>query len=446
MANRKDEHVIYVKDLLFAVLYRWRAILIITIVLALALGGFRYVSLRNADPDNTEAQEALVDYEYQKQILALEITRLEDRIDTFSNYVANSPFMALNPHKVYIYELHIYLEPIQTNTGNGEVLTDPTDALLGAYRTMLLSNEALSNFSVAVGAEGMNMEFIVDATADLSANLLTVIVRQSDQENTEAVKLAMQEVLDEAKLSISEVMGTHKVAILGESVSLRNDTDLALIQSQKNEELVNLKKNLEARIADQSALVEPTPQPVTKQEILVPVIKTAALAAGIGLLVLIVLFMLFHLTRAKIYSRRTLADQTGLYILGCMPSAKKRCCIDRWLRKLEGRSVEAPEKQSALIAARVRNLSGTDCALLLTGTVGAEDRLPLLGGLEAANCAVIADGDLLRCPETVSALGSCTAVVLIAQCGKTTYASVLESIAQAEVMGKPVIGCVLIDG
>lgn len=449
MVKHKNEHIIYIKDLLFAILYRWRAILIVTLVLAMALGGYRYITLRSNDPNDAkmqEAQETQADYEHQKQLLALEISRLEDRIDTLGNYVANSPFMALNPHKVYINELHFYLESLQSTTVTVEGISDPADALLGAYRTMLLSNETLSSIATALGAEGMNMENIVDVTCDTSANLLTVIVRQADQENTEMVMEVMQQAIDNAHTSISDVMGTHKVSVLGKSVSLRNDTELALVQSQKNEELVNLKKNLETRTAEQNALVPPTTQPVTKQEILVPVTKSALLGAVLGAILMILTAALAHLTRTRVYSRRTLEDMTELCVLGCLSGTRKYSCLDRWLRRLEGRCGNDKASQSALIAARVRNLCGENGILLLTGAGDADARLPLLDALKEAGCTVAASGDLLNCADTVRALGGCTAVILVEQCGKSRYDSVLEAMQQSAVMGKPILGCVLIDG
>ena len=116
------------------------------------------------------------------------------------------------------------------------------------------------------------------------------------------------------------------------------------------------------------------------------------------------------------------------------------------MRSLEGRCTEDPQQQGELIAARIHNICGAESVLLLSGTGHAEDRLPVLNALETAGCTIVANGDLLRSVDAVNALGSCTAVVLFEQCGKSLYSSVCETAAQAEAMGKSILGCVLIDG
>ena len=44
MENKTNERVIYLKDLFFCVLYKWRAILITVLVFALLLGGYKAVT------------------------------------------------------------------------------------------------------------------------------------------------------------------------------------------------------------------------------------------------------------------------------------------------------------------------------------------------------------------------------------------------------------------
>lgn len=446
MENHKDERVIYIKDLLFAVLYRWRTVLIVALALALLLGGYRGISLGSNEIDSTASEEAMADYEHQSQTLELEIDRLEDRIDAFSTYINSSPFMTLNPHNVYVSELYLYVAPVFAENVPFEGELDPADRLLGAYRQLLLSKENLNTVAQALDMDGANMEVIVDVSCDYTADMLSVFVRQADDTKAKAVLDVLQTAVNNAQTTVLEIMGEHKMSVLGSSTTQCNDESLALLQSKKNEELFAMKESLKVRIAEQDALVAPAVQPVSSKQILVSAVKYAVLGGVLGFFLAACVIVLVHLARNKVYSRRTLEDQTGLHILGCIPSNKKQCAIDLWLRKLEGRCVEAPEQHSALVAAQIRNLCGTECALLLSGAAGADDRLPILNALETAGCTVIANGDLLCTAETVSAMERCTGIVLLEQCGKSRYAAVQEAAMQAQAIGKPVLGCVLIDG
>lgn len=446
MANHKDEHVIYIKDMLFAVLYKWRTVLIVAVAAALLLGGFRFVSLQGRNIDSQAVQELTEDYLLQKEALEKEIVGLEERIEAYDAYIDNSPFIALNPHSIYAHELHIYLEPLYTEALPGEKYSDPADPLLGAYRKLLVNNETFNTFAAALGLEGMNMEGIVDVNCDYTTNQLTIIVRQADQEKKDIITEVLQTAINDVRDAVTQIIGEHKMSVINTSVSLRNDTDLALLQTRRSEELLKLEETLKARTAELDALAAPDVQPVTGAQVLVSAIKYAIVGGLLGFFGVACILVLVHLARKKVYSGRTLEDQTGLAVLGCIPGSKKRSGIDLWLRKLEGRSTESSEHMCALIAARIRNLCGDEGALLLSGAAGVDDRLSMLNALEAAGCKIIANGDLLRNIDTANALTGATCVVLFEQCGKSLYTSVGEAAAQAEAMGKPVLGCVLIDG
>lgn len=444
--NHKNERVIYIKDMLFAVLYRWRAIIIVALALALLLGGFRGISLLRSDVDLGAIQQAQEDYQLQAQILTQEVTALEEKIEAFSTYMTESPFMALNPYCVYIYEMHIYLDVPSTEAASGIRNTDPADPLLGVYRKLLLSEDTLGAISAALGLEGMNMEAIVDVNSDYTTNQLTIIVRQADQEKADIITDVLQTAVSNVRDAVTQIIGEHKMSVIRSSVSVHNDTDLALLQTKKNEELQKMKDTLKTRTAELNALAAPAVQPITKAQILLSAIKYAILGGVLGCFAVAFVVVFIHLARSKVYSRRTLEDQTGLCVLGCIPGSKKHNAIDRWLRKLEGRCTDSSEAYCTLIAAHIRNLCGDEGALLLSGAAGADDRLCMLNALEAAGCKVIASGDLLHNIDTANALAGATCVVLLEQCGKTRYASALEAAELAEATGKPVLGCVLIDG
>lgn len=446
MTNHKDEHVVYIKDMLFAVLYKWRAVLIVTLAAALLLGGFRFVSVQGSDPNSQAVQELTEDYLLQKEVLEKQIAGLEERIEAHSAYISNSPFMELNPYSVYAYELHIYLEPLYAGALPGDPYSDPADPLLGAYQKLLVSKETLNTVAAALGLEGMNMEAMVDVTCDYNANQLTIVVRQAEGNQESIITEALQAALDHVRDAVTQIIGEHKLSVVGTSVSLRNDADLALLQNRRNDQLVQTKELLKARTAELDALAAPDVQPVTTGQILVSAAKYAILGGLLGFFAMACILVLVHLGRKKVYSARTLEDQTGLSVLGCIPGSKKRGGIDLRLRKLEGRRTEASEDVCALIAARIHNLCGDEGTLLLSGAAGADERLCVLNALEAAGCKIIANGDLLHDIDTTNALATAGCVVLFEQCGKSLYTSVGEAAAQAEAMGKPVLGCVLVDG
>ena len=429
--------------MLFAVLYRWRAVLIVALVFALLLGGYRGITLLNSKVDPEAAQKAQESYALQAETVNREVAALEKKIEAFSTYLTESPFMALNPHSVYVHEMSI---TVTTPAAEASISADPADTLLGAYRKLLLNEESLNTIAAVLGLDGMNMDAIVDVNCDYTTNLLTIIIRQADTETKEALFSALDSLVTGANQAVTKSIGEHKVSVVSTSTFLRNDPDLAQLQTKRSEELTKLKETLKTRSAEKNALVAPAIQPATKAQILVSSVKFAILGAVLGCFAVAFVVVLLHLGRSKVYSRRTLEDQTGLCVLGCIPGTKKYNVIDRWLRKLDGRNAEKPEACCALIAARIRNLCGENGAILVTGAADADQRLPVLDSLEAAGCKVIANGNLLHNIDTAKALADATCVVLVEQCGKSLYATTLEATELVAATGKPVLGCILVDG
>lgn len=452
MENRRDEHVIYIKDLLFAVLYQWRKILICALVLALVLGGYRGFSVRNAvlNASNSDVSQAQEAYQQQKELLELEINRLESRIQSYSAFITDSPFMDLNPHSVYVGTMSIYVKSNETRLADKDAFedaeTDTADALLQAYRAILLQNDTMQTVSNALFAESKNLETLIDVNCDMNSNLMTILTRQTDLDNANLALDLMTAALEDAKSDITAAIGQHSVTVISRSIALRNDSDLAAKQDDVSAKLLKLKDNLAAKQTDLKNLTVPTIQPASGKDMITSALKYAILGAFLGAFAVAAVVCLAHLARSKVYSARTLTDHTGLYVLGCIPSGSIRCPLDRSLRKLERRCIQDPQGQSALVAARIYNVCSADAKLLIAGSCPAAFRLPLLQALENAGINITASGDLLQDADAVAALASCDGVVLVEQCGQSRYEQILQTVEQVTAMGKSVIGCVLIDG
>ena len=107
MEQEQREKSIYLKDLLFAVLYQWRKVLIVATVLALVFGGYKGLSQYRAAGQNGSDAE---DYEQARAALEQEIQRLEQCVDSQSAYLSDSVLMKLNPFHVYKASLDVYVQ------------------------------------------------------------------------------------------------------------------------------------------------------------------------------------------------------------------------------------------------------------------------------------------------------------------------------------------------
>ena len=115
----QEKQVIYFSDLFFAILKRWKAILIIAVVFAVALGGYGFLTSRKPVTDDDTAASI----SYKKQ----QVDIISDNILNQQKYMTDSVLMTMNPYDcgeittdVYVdtnYQIQPELSYLQTADG-----------------------------------------------------------------------------------------------------------------------------------------------------------------------------------------------------------------------------------------------------------------------------------------------------------------------------------------
>ena len=112
MNNKLEEQVIYPKDLLFAALYRWKAAVVLGLVLALLLGGLQVLKSSGSGVADTAAQaayeEALLEFEEEKASLDAYKEKYEAEILAQTQYLQDSVLLSLNPFAHYRATVSLY--------------------------------------------------------------------------------------------------------------------------------------------------------------------------------------------------------------------------------------------------------------------------------------------------------------------------------------------------
>ena len=110
------EQEIDLKDLMFAVLRRWRPIILIAIIFALLLGGFKAVrglgQMKDAEYVASKQQEydnSMDQYEMSKERLEKEIENIKASLESQNDYMENSVLMNINPYDEYTTAVSFYV-------------------------------------------------------------------------------------------------------------------------------------------------------------------------------------------------------------------------------------------------------------------------------------------------------------------------------------------------
>lgn len=132
------EREIDLKELMFAVLRKWRPILAAAVVLALLLGGFKAVSaqrsLNSAGDEDDSYAAALEEYEQKLEICNREIDNLTSDIVNQQKYVEDSILMNTSPYDVWEAKAELFVET--DKSGDSEYGTDNlTATVMRAYQS-----------------------------------------------------------------------------------------------------------------------------------------------------------------------------------------------------------------------------------------------------------------------------------------------------------------------
>ena len=473
------EREIDLKELMFAVLRKWRPILAAAVVLALLLGGFKAVSaqrsLNSAGDEDDSYAAALEEYEQKLEICNREIDNLTSDIVNLQKYVEDSILMNTSPYDVWEAKAELFVET--DKSGDSEYGTDNlTATVMRAYQSALTSGELLSEIGADMGMEERYLQELITVTIGLDDyyrlddlmtvqnrdngftirnqkdnhyimqdNLLTIQVRHKDEE--EARKLLTQ-LLDGMELfqdRIRSGIALHTVKEISNSVSSKVDLSLADQQSGERDRLNRLNASLEEKKKELEDIKSPEAQanPVSSG------IKYGGIGGVLGAFMAVFFVCIGFVMSDKVYSAKELKYRFKIKILGRLPLAGgKAGRIDKWLNGLEGRaSGDNEDEEYGLISANICNYMEGARSLLVIGSAAEPHIDEAVSQLSSRlpGIKVMTGGNLLKDARGLKKLPECDGVILIEQCGKSLYSDVEQEIEKASDLQKLVVGCIVFE-
>ncbi len=441
MEKEKNEQVVFIKDLLFTSIYRWRQMLIVGLVFAVLLGaaaGLMEGKRVSAGTSGGAFASATEEYEATRLQLEKKVKNCQKLVDSQQVYIVESPLMLLDPYHIYRASIALTIWPSKSESAQDSA--EIANAVLNAYATHLESDRVIDQAAQTLGMEGKYlMELVQIANGGAETRSLTATVTCATAEDAQKVLDVLMAGVEAAGAQIEQNMENYNVTVAVSSVNERIDLQLIDAQKQAQTRLKDLKAQLSDVQKELNSLQAPTVTAgISKKKIAI----FAVLGAILGVMLVAGIACLWHIAGGVIYSGRTLKNCTGVKLLGCLMFKQPKCKVDRWLRKLEGRCVT---DETAVVAATVKNYCQEGQKLLLAGSCEqANQKVAQL--LREANVCVEACGSLLASAQTLEALPRCDAVLVVEQCGRSRYQDVVLALERIEDQNKPVIGCVLLDG
>lgn len=446
MNYEKHEQVVFIKDLLYTALYRWRSILVAALIGALLLGGYvafsRYQSAKSVSSED-EQQAALAAYEEEKKALINQLDKDIALVTNQEDYIKNSVVMAIDPYCVYQATINF---TVQTDYQilPGMTYQNPNEigAILSAYQEYMSSDEIVQSVADEIGMESKYLwELITLSNGNTETRRFKVTIKYHTADGAQQLLDTFTEHLVQAQKQISQVVGNHTLQILSTSVDERINLGITEQQTAAETRLEDLK---EQQKATQEQLDQLKPPAYDNEMSLKKAVFLVILGGilGAGFIACVAWFK--HLAGKTVYSARTLTNRTGIKVLGCIPDTKIKNPVDKWLRKAEGRHIDNALVDVAV--ATVRNYVHSKQRILLFGDCDLSIQQKFEQELKTVGIDATAYGSLLYSAQAQNALAEGDLVLLIEKCGVSHYKNIAQSLVLLEDLNKQLIGCILLDG
>ena len=434
MEQERDMQTVFFKDLFFAILHKWKLMIVAILVGALLLGGLQFLdNLKAKRQTNLLAGEEIS----QREQLQQAIDNNDLRIETQQAYLSVSPLMSIDPNQVYQSTLVLY---IHTNYKIQPNLTyqnpDSMPAILSAYQRVLSDGTVITRIAEQTELPAEFLHELITSTATTShPGILSITVNAKDEQTSNMLLSALQQTMKDATETIIEQTADHKLTCQTYPAVMRSDSQIATLQEQALQRLASLQNQKTELQKMQTNIV------ISSDE--ASPILYAVIGAVLGIFVICAWSCIGHIGSKKVYSERTLKNHTGIKVIGRAPSTDHHSKAGLWLRKLEGRTTTT--RSIDVVAANIRNQNIGAGGLLVIGAAPKTDREALQTALTNAAVTFTDGGDLLTEPTAFDHLATCSAVLLIEKCNHSTYEDIDRVMELVADQNKPIIGCVLLD-
>lgn len=465
--NDSYEQEIDLKELMFAVLHKWKLILAFGVIAALILGGIKgesaYLS-ENRPEAKKEAQETyqreLASYQEQVASYEKEIENLETSITEQNDYLENSVLMNISPYDVWEASAVVFVKA--DDDGKSDLLFQNmalTSAALQSYRSSLSSAQFLEKIASEVGIESKYLRELITITvgkADDGLNpldgfypLLVIQIQCGEEALAQEILDQILNGMSRFKGQIQAAVGEHVIHEVSRSLGTKVDLDLDGRQKLQRERLTGMVNARNLKKEEYKKLEEPKNVSASSGVVAIG-IKYGLIGGVLGAFAVVFCICVAFVMSDKVYSPKELKYRFKLKLLGALPAErdKEEGRVDKWLNRMEGRRQNLDEEaEYSLILANLNNYIGEAKSLLVIGGAREEWLARVAARLaeRLAGVTVVCGGNLLHDAQGLQKLPACDGVVLVEECGRSKYSNVELEIEKVGDMDKKILGCVVFE-
>lgn len=403
----------------------------------------------------------------REQIEAVENTiGIKKQMNDLSKYLRDSILMNLDVYNVGT--LYMVFELSNESGSYGNLITAYTGYANSIEFTKTIAQE---NGFANDGYEDVIYNELLTSAA-LNESQFQITYQYSDTETLEKISATVTKLIEGKKSELTGKLGEHSIKCVESAVSVKNNATLGNTRNGYQQNITNYNNQINKSITEYnqtaaqlnlynsladiedggngavSAKLPAEPQ-VEEPKSLRSKMVYYIVGAMIGLIIALAAIYLRILFSTKIQKADELESIYGLKLLGSLPY-KRMLPVDSFIYTLKNRK-QAPKDikdqiamASEFIAKNCEEKGAKKLAIVGTFPIRKDEETinNLIGGLKEKGVRAVFGGDINCDRETVDAVTTADAVVVVEKTGTSIYRLVNSECSKLAALNKPILGAI----
>jgi hypothetical protein len=433
-----------INDLIPLTLRHWRKILLVGIVIAVALGLYKFIPLNNTANEFINDATKLSEYEADKKLLQESVEKIQSEVKIKEKELEESIYLNLDPALVTRGFISFYLDtPIkddalgyQQNLVNsyvsyfesGEIYDDIANQLDEYIKPVYLAQMIKTKTDYANGISSFN-----------------IYVMGSNNAQTDEIMQLIKQAVYNKKTDFCNIVTEHSISLVSENITVVADTKVKKDQEFQTEGYEALTSKLNEKKSELQSIES---EYITKEYALLSGAIFGFVGLLCGMLLAIIYFTAVVIFSNKIKTRKQIIGNYSVDVLGeYIQENKKNNKIDIFISKLAKEPYDLSiDEINQVIANNILAISKSNKILILgcKDITNTEEVFESVSSCEILkNYAIKYNDKSLNNPDTLSDILSCDAVITIVKKNKTTLDELQNAIYTFDKYNKEFIGIIL---
>ena len=454
-----EEDEIDLKQLMIAVLRKWRVIILCAVIFAVLGGSYKGITgfMKLQDAEYMAEQEETIgeaneQYETQKELYQTQLKSLESEVETRNSYRDRSIYMNIDPYNEYRETVTYFVETdYQIMPGMDYQNINRATSILNAYVRQV---QDFSIFGKAVNMVSddcsvTDLRELVQVQQDNGNFMFTVTIVGPDEEIPSALMDTVRNTVNDSTEEIRRTIGEHRIREVSFTSGYCVDNGLANVKASFEDNITKLHDAMAKKQKALDDLKKPSGEVLTRKGAIKQAVKFAIIGAvGGGLLIALWVCVLF-LLGDRMPDEKTLNERYGIRIIGTCRDERKKSLftfVDEWIDLLEGIQKSDYNKEIAyrLAAADLDSMPSDGLKILVVGTISEEalheTYMKLLQYAEQKNYTLIEGGNMAEDPVAIRKLAEADAVLFIENRENTKGSRFIKTLELIKKQKKEVVG------